>query len=720
MRNLLGRLNARSPDELQRIARTWQVPLGGADRGRHVGALYRAMTDIRHARTVWDRLDPNSQAIVRDLALGEIGASTIAEIATLTGLPESTTRDATIRLFQQGMLAREGDKQELPVGATPRLFLPRELVQIFRRVQDEIDAGDMANSSLRVLVEMLDDPEIEEAAAIWGIKVVPGLRRRGDLISQLLKQIANPDRAQRVIEGRGRTARGLWDALRAGADRGPVPLADALAAAGLAVPEFASPDFVRGGARALEALSDLESALLVIHTYRRDGSRWLLIPREILYPGEVAVTLPLHPLQPLAEGLVPEPRPVFREALAWDVLTVLREIFEHVAPVWTPGEPLSRAWQRRVNRRLWRGSEDVPPRGYLAFLLHLAIGASVAAPADQPATSGADKGAIRPAVTPAIREWRRLSFPEQMDRLRGVWLASDQWIEGREREEIDVWGADWRGFRHRLLTALESLAAGEWVMLDDLAARFAEQDPTIIGTTFTAASARSGSDRGGMEDQRAAAIAQIIAVELETAAAWFGIVELGTVSAKGVAVRVASTTVDDPDPQSADRPVLSVEEDGLITLHTPSPLHIWSLSAFADAEGLQPEARFQLRPGAVSRALGAGFDLEQITTYLTRQGDGPLAARVTEMLHAWTVGYRRVRIRRAAVLATDSDAAREELRAGLDEAGLDVRDAPGPGHDLIVFLPASADGGHNPEDHLLKTLRARGYAGQWDDRPSIP
>lgn len=118
MRNLLGRLNARSPDELQRISRIWQVPLPGGDRGRHVGALYRAMTDIRHARAVWDRIDPPSQEIVRELALREIGPVTVADLASLTGRSESETRDAAIRLFQHGMLAREGDKQELPVGAT--------------------------------------------------------------------------------------------------------------------------------------------------------------------------------------------------------------------------------------------------------------------------------------------------------------------------------------------------------------------------------------------------------------------------------------------------------------------------------------------------------------------------------------------------------------------------------------------------------------------------
>ncbi|HEV2067620.1 MAG TPA: hypothetical protein VGR08_12365, partial [Thermomicrobiales bacterium] len=113
-------------------------------------------------------------------------------------------------------------------------------------------------------------------------------------------------------------------------------------------------------------------------------------------------------------------------------------------------------------------------------------------------------------------------------------------------------------------------------------------------------------------------------------------------------------------------------------------------------------------------------DLEQITTYLTRQGNGQLPERVRETLHDWTVGYRRVRMRRAVVLATDSEVARDELRAGLEDAGLDVLTTGEGGHDLIVILPESGEGAEAPEDLLLKVLRARGYAGQWDVRTSIP
>ena len=57
MRNLLGRLHARRLPELLRIAEAWSVPLYVESKSEVVGALYRAMTDPRTMRDVWDRLD---------------------------------------------------------------------------------------------------------------------------------------------------------------------------------------------------------------------------------------------------------------------------------------------------------------------------------------------------------------------------------------------------------------------------------------------------------------------------------------------------------------------------------------------------------------------------------------------------------------------------------------------------------------------------------------
>lgn len=708
-RNLLGRLNARTPDDLQRIAAFWLVPLPGSDRGRHVGALYRAMTDIRHARSTWERLDRDAQEIVRDLALADSGALTIDEIAGITGLSPAETRLAAIRLFQAGMLAREGDNQELPVGALPRLFLPREIGQIFRRVQDEIDAGDLSGSPLRVMLETLDDPELEEAATTWGIRIIPGQRRRADLVARILRQIGSPDRVAQVVAGRSRAATALWQVVRAAAPSA-VPLEDALQDANLAPPEPVAPDYIKRSARNQSALSELESSLLVFHTYLRDGSRWLFVPHEIAHPGAVAATLPLRPLQPVPADKAPdvaEPEPFM---LAWDLLTLLREVAEHGAPVWVPGEPLSRTWQRRLNRRLWLGGNDVPPRGYLGFLFYLGVAVGVVQASDQPLPPGTDKDAIRPVVGPGIREWTRLSFGAQNERLKEAWLQSDVWIEGREREEIDVWGADWRGFRRRLLEAIAELDADAWFMVDDLAARLAEQDPTMIGTTFTAASARAS--RGGA-DERTAAIAQIIEVELETALGWFSIVQLGVAPGSGEVVTPVPVR-DVPNEAAAAGPSLAIPGEGLVTLRRPAPLHVWSLSAFGDAESLRPHPTYQLRPGSVSRALAAGFDLDQITAYLEGQSGQPLPEPLAAHLRDWTVGYKRVRLRRAVVLDPDSDESIPELREMLTAAGLRVIDDLTPDGGLIVLLGLSTDAAGQPEDELLAVLRAHGHVGQWE------
>ncbi|MGC4108096.1 MAG: helicase-associated domain-containing protein [Thermomicrobiales bacterium] len=315
-----------------------------------------------------------------------------------------------------------------------------------------------------------------------------------------------------------------------------------------------------------------------------------------------------------------------------------------------------------------------------------------------------------------------------MAQLKAVWLATDQWYEGREREEIDVWGADWRGFRHRLLEALGTVSAGEWVLVEDLAQRFAEQFPTLVGTTFTAASARSSDDRG---DTRKMAVARIIAVEVETALWWFGVVDLVRVPSRGLALRVTETgramvaahaESDEGEPVAGGKPattgpVLAIDVQGTIELRQPAPIHIWSLTAFADAERLRPVAIYQLRPGSIGRALGAGFDLDQIETYLERQAGEPVPDAVKTALRQWTISYRRVRLRRATVLHADTPEAAEDLKRIAVENGMQVLGEPTPEGGLVVLLPALGDDGVSAEDHLLKALRAGGYVGQWAAAP---
>lgn len=702
-RNLLGRLNARTPDDLQRIAAAWLIVLPGTDRARHVGVLYRGMTDIRLARSMWDRLDPAEQAIVATLALGDSSPATIEDLAGRTDLDAERARTAAVALFQVGLLAREGDAQELPIGVLPRLFLPREIGQVFRRVQDEIDAGDLSNSTMRVLLETLDDAELEESAGVWGLSIIPGQRRRSDLVAQIGRQIASTERVESVIAERGPVARALLDTLIS-LDGGPQPLSLVLERAGHPWPKPSSRDYVRESARIEAALIELETVLLAFHTYRRDGTRWLFVPYEILHPGEVATTLPLRQLQPLPADRVGAGNPLPWYAMAWDLLTIAREIAEHGAPVWVPGEPVSRPWQRRLNSRLWVSGEESPPTGYLGTVLSLGLAVGALVPSDQPLPAGSERNAIRPSIAPGMREWVRVGFARQTQRLREAWLASEGWIEGREREEVEVWGADWSGFRHRLVDALTGLDSLPWFALEDLALWVAEQHPTLIGNTFTAASARSvpaGSD------ERLAATAQVVGIDLETALTWLGYVQVAPVSREGLAVRWRGEPVE----ESLSGPALSVDEAGRIALLRPTALHAWSLSAFADLEALAPQASYQLRPGSVARALGAGFDLDQVTSYLASQAGGPLPEAVQEHLRQWTVGYRRVRLHRAVVLQPDADDQTEELRSVLTAAGFEVSQVPAGGL-LVQFGPA--DAGRDPEDILLSTLRSHGFSGQLD------
>ncbi len=361
MRNLLGRLNARPPDELAQIAAFWRVPVAARDRRGLVGPLYRTLTDPRAVRAAWDRLAPNERDLVRFLALNEWpegeGPPTLAEIASRLGIPEPEARRTAVALYRAGILAREGDDDPLPVGTAPRLFLPRELALLFRRVQDEIEVGDLSGTPLRALLELLDDAELEEAAQLWGLRVIPGLRARTDLTEQLLRQVGDAERVAAVVAKRRRDAARIWERVRDAPDGAPVPLPGAAAAAGL----DADGDDPRMGQRLRAALAELETSLLVWHTYRPDGSRWLFVPVEIRSPRPPAADVP--PLAIVAAPTVEPPPWRHPDALAWDLLTLLREVAAGDAFPWSGDDEadLPRSWLRRVNARLWHRGEELPP-----------------------------------------------------------------------------------------------------------------------------------------------------------------------------------------------------------------------------------------------------------------------------------------------------------------------------------------------------------------------
>lgn len=706
MRNLLGRLHARSAAELARIAAFWQIPGASGDRHTQVGALYRVLIDPRAARSAWDRLAPDERELVRLLAIGETRtAPTLRELAARLDLTETEVRETALRLYRIGILAREGDDDPLPVGEAPRLFLPRELALIFRRLQDEIDAGDLSDTPLRALLELFDDAEVEEAAAIWGIRVVPGLRERAAISKRLLQQVTDSARVAAIAARQRRDAARLWQAVRWA--EGPVPLATVAAEIGLAG------DDPRSGQRLRQALADLETALLVWHTYRPDGSRWLFIPNEIRSPRP-AVTPTLPPLAPVAAPALEAPAYRPPDALAWDLLTLLRDLAQPGAPRWSREGTPPRARLRALNRRLWHRGAETPPVGYLEFLLALGLAEGLVAGSGDPD----DAVLVADPRSPAIRRWRERGFAAQSERLRWWWLASDEWIEGRARDAVAVWGADWRGARRKLLTLLAApeidLVVDTWYTMESVVARIAAHDPDLLGATFTAATARQTESADG----RAAAIAEVVTIELVTAFAWFGLVELAIIPGHAQALRLTeqgrlvsqdAPSQDLPSGEAAGGPALVVSDDGGIALQRPSPLQVWSISAFADLVELAAVSRYRLSAESLTRALAAGFDLDHVTAFLTRQSHATLPDQVAKQLGAWARGYRRVRLHHAMLLTLDDATALKEIAqiaaaAGLTSQTLDPT-------TLLIALPgvASEQGTHD----LIERLREAGYAPSW-------
>lgn len=700
MRNLLGRLHARSAEELARIATFWQVPLPSGDRHGHVGALYRALTNPRAVRSAWDCLDPDEQTIVRHLALETNDAPSLAELAHRLNRPEADTRQTAVKLYRVGILARERDDDPLPVGEAPRLFLPRELALLFRRVQDEIEAGDLSSTPLRALVELLDDAEIEDAAQTWGMTVIPGLRQRADLTKSLLRQVANPARVTAVAAKRRRDAAVIWRYLWDAPGGTPVALSAAAEAASL------TGDDPRLGHRLRVALAELETALLVWHTYHADGSRWLFIPNEIRNPDtRSAIALP--PLPIVAETTVESPAWRHPHALAWDLLTVVRALTATDAPIWTTSSELPRGWLRRLNRGLWHRGADSPSPAYLDLMVRLARSEGLL---DRP-----DDLDTRFSLGSAFRLWRDRSFAEQTDRLHWWWLDLSDWPEGSAAEVVEVWGADWRGARRRLIALLTdpdlALQTELWYPLDSVAERIAARDPDLLGPTFTAATARETAGDG-----RAAAIAEIVSVELSTAFVWFGYTHTADIPGHASAVRIDSSgpastrTTDLPvEPASDSRPALTLNADGRITLRTPTPVRVWSLSAFADLEQLSQVSSYRLSEAALNRALAAGFNLDQVIAFLEAQSGTSLPTPWLDQLTNWSRQYKRIRVRPAVILAPDDTTILGDLTHLLTENGYVTREFEPAA--ILVEMPASRAGDtRNAVDVLMTLLRAHGHA----------
>ena len=659
MRNLLGRLDARSLEELLLIAQAWQIPATAPDRAGLVGSIYREMRDPRTVRDFWQQVSQPERDLIALLVVAEQSpdtALTLAEIAKALDVDEEAARQTAIALFRIGVVAREGDRDELPVGVPPHLFVPRELATSFERLFDEIGAGDSSALDLNTLLSRLDLVDLETAAGAWGYQLLPGLRGEDELRRIIADLMLEPGRITSTVARMPDAAQEVWRRILEDSTRTRVPVADAVPA------DSNSTMDVERRAKFRTILGELESSLLLCHTWLPDRSRWLFIPAALRDPSDVQETQASRPA--VAQSVDPSAEPArdVPYALAWDLLTVLRAINDPTrAPVRETAK-LSRRWLRELNSRLWNRGAEAPPEGYLEFLLSLASGEGLI---------GTDSGRARVVVANAIQHWQTRSFAEQTAHLAWWWLASPEWIEGENANDVVVQGANWPGFRRTLLAKLAALDAN-WYDLDALTEWLAEEDPEMLGPAAVAATARMYDPSGDEFGRRKAAVMAASNQTILTAARWFGLVEAGRNAEGWIAIRpttMIQALLSERDlPGTQAESSLQIDNDHVVELENASPTLVWSLSAFADLEQADQITRYRINQPSARRAAAAGHSVAQIASFLERNVDRPLP-QLRDQLSIWMRDYRLVEVRAGARLLARDPAHLSSIGSQLRERG---------------------------------------------------
>jgi hypothetical protein len=657
MRNLMGRLNARSDDELQRIAVAWMLPGTARDRAALIAQLMRAMTDPRSARDFWTRRSPGEQELIGwFVANGSDQGATIAELTSALDLDEGTVRATATRLYQSGALATTARQQPVAVGEIPRLFLPRELAQLFARILDERDAGDISNAVPAALLELLDDTDIQRAAELWGLESMPGLRTRRELTEGLLELAGYPDRRAAVERKLG------WDARRVLAAVGELPAGQTIPLTEVAEELELDPNQPRTAERLRTALGDLEEALLVWHTWLPDGTRALFQP--IWRP--VRATSDRDRQQPPEPAGVSPAQPEDRHpaALAWDLLTVLRWLGAGSPEVASLSSAAMRA-RRRLDAQLWNRGGDEPLPGYLEFLAALAEDGNLLDPPDSDTR-----------VNRFLRAWRDRSFADQTSQLISWWLGAATWIEAQDQEEVVVSGAHWPQFRRRLLVLLPELDPERWYRLDDLARWLSHRSADALGDAVQIATARPVDASLDRSVERLSSLEQVIERTLRSGFAWFGLVDIRHVPSVGEVLRVTPAGLSAAGVGGAvviptqDGSAIAIHPDLTVTLLDPTPVRVWSLTAFADQIRLRPEADYRITNRSLKRALSAGFRVEDVMTFLERQSGETLDDATRTQLRTWAETLGRVWLAPALVIQAEQDEETRALVAPLRAAGL--------------------------------------------------
>lgn len=693
MRNLLALLLDCTPDELVRIARWWQVDLHGVDLHQDVSRLYRSMTDPWIFAIAWDGLSREERAVVDALAKSdrEIPPDELIRVISSQAEDQTNVAAAIERLVGNGWIFAE--QTELPsLEASPGpIFVPRELVHLRRRLREEQKQPSPIELDPDALLDRLDDQELYEIAQQLGFRVIPAVAARQDIVAFLTPRLGEPDSVRERLRLLDPSASRLYAALEQ--HDGRASPSDLMAEPGLATPVLR------------RSIRSLARHALLWRGYGEEGRLELVVPVTILRPRH-----PPPPEQPALEFVdatnvdVSDWMPGY--AIAWDLLSLLRDMAEGHGAWRRPAPERNLPTLRRLAKRFWfgqAGGDELPPTGYLPFLLLLADSLGLVNP---------DHAEI---VPDSLRDWTRKSFPEQMARLEAIWRATTGWPEGAGRDSLRVWGARWPEFRKVLMEALSEIAPSSWVTLDSFAERFAVGKPSALGSQFTAAGGHEPSEDSATA-RRQGVIHQAAALTVTTACHWLGLVRVARMQGRerrvvfqiGDLQSWQAETAAEPTSALATSRALAVQPDFRVLLPQPTPRRIWALTAFSEPEPLDRVTSYRISRASLQQGLSTGLSLNRITRFLEDEAGETLPQNVAFELGEWARAYRRVRLRRAIVVEPDDRNSLATIERALREEGGRVERI---GPQRLLVIPPPADPGAT--ERLEERLRALGQVPQW-------
>jgi DNA-binding transcriptional ArsR family regulator len=557
------------------------------------------------------------------------------------------------------------------------------------QVKWEQEAGDPSMEPVLVLLQRMDEAGLIELARELGYSFIPAVSQRAELVSYIETRLTDPGYIELAVRTLDPQAMQLWRWLT----QHLLP---------------ARPDDVRAALGF--SSTDLRTA---VHAMARRGLLWrgygntdgdkglrLVIPDVIRFPTRPEPSPPPD-LVEIDASQVATSDWIHPDALAWDLLTLLRERMNRSVARLGNDAGQGAASSRRTNPRYWRGLSGPPPTGYLAFLGYLAAGLGLVMDRDTPAPVGE-----------RLTHWTRLSFEEQTHRMIDLWRNAAEWFEGATLESFHAWGADWPGLRRALLSSLAELGEDRWFTLDSFARRFAASHPAALGAHVTVAVVHEPVDVPATSRQQGA-VRRATEITVMTACAWLGLVELVGVPKGPLLMRVtrlgsliAAGTQAEAEEPAREAPPLSMHPNFDILLLTPSSRRVWALSAFADLSHLDRVSIYRLTEQSVLRSLEAGVSVRNVVRFLEHQNGSPLPQNVAYALHEWEQRHRIVGIRASLLLDVDGEPAAGEIERILREHSISAERLPGD--RLLVSLPQGGDVAAFVE-RIARILREAGH-----------